>query len=156
MTSRLLFISRILILTSSLLFLCCNDGHAQTVSAGAPADKAVSNDDCFACHSDASQAPLVDQEKFKASVHGKDLCTSSHTDLIGSDFPHKTPLPVDCGTCHTGEKALFSDSLHGRALARGDKLAPRCVSCHGNHDILPVKDQNSNVSQEGYRDCHDN
>jgi len=120
---------------------------AQTASSAAPAAvKGPTNDDCFACHSDASQAPLVDQKRFEASVHGKSLCTSCHTDLIGSDFPHKTPLHVDCGKCHIQEKSLFSESVHGVALAKGDKLAPRCVNCHGNHDILPVKDPNSNVS----------
>jgi len=137
-------------LLSGILFLnfyLCTAGYAQTAaSASTPATKAATNDDCFACHSDSSMALLVDQEKFNASVHGKSLCTSCHTDLIGSDFPHKTPAPVDCGHCHVQEKALFSDSVHGRALAHGDKLAPRCVNCHGNHDILPVKDPHSNVS----------
>ena len=122
-------------------------GHAQsTPTASSAAKTAASNDDCFACHSDASQAPLVDQKHFEASVHGKGLCTSCHADLVGSDFPHKTAAPVDCGRCHTKEKNLFLDSVHGQALTRGDKLAPRCVNCHGNHDILPVKDQHSNVS----------
>ncbi len=36
--------------------------------------------------------------------------------------------------------------MHGRAVARGDSLAPRCVTCHGNHDILPVKDPRSSVA----------
>ena len=138
-------ISKYIIIVICLLLWPCA-GFAQTVSATASSAKAPSNDDCFACHSDASMAPLVDAAKFKASVHGKDLCTSCHADLIGSDFPHKTPALVDCGRCHISEKTKFSDSVHGLALARGDKLAPRCVNCHGNHDILPVKDPNSNVA----------
>ena len=139
------FLKYSIFILSLLLAPCAS--HAQGFSTSAPAVKAATNDDCFACHSDASMAPLVDQNKFEASVHGKNLCTSCHKDLVGSDFPHKTPLaPVDCGTCHTHEKSLFSDSVHGLALARGDKLAPRCVNCHGNHDILPVKDPHSKVS----------
>jgi len=135
------------LLSLGCLFLISGISFSQTVSTNTNASKAPSNDDCFACHGDSSMAPLVDQKKFEASVHGKNLCTSCHTDLIGSDFPHKTPLaPVDCGRCHIREKSLFSDSIHGQALAKGDKLAPRCVNCHGNHDILPVKDKNSNVS----------
>ncbi|MBF0491023.1 MAG: hypothetical protein HQL15_10535, partial [Candidatus Omnitrophica bacterium] len=120
---------------------------AQAVPATPPSAKApVTNSDCLACHSDSSSAPFVDQDKYKTSVHGKNLCTSCHADLATSDFPHNTPKPVNCGSCHTQELAKFSDSLHGRALASGDKLAPKCSSCHGNHDILPVKDKNSNVS----------
>jgi len=139
-------ISKYSILTLCLI-LTIGTSHAQTSSTNTPPIKAAaSNDDCFVCHSDASQAPLVDQKKFEASIHGKSLCTSCHTDLIGSDFPHKTPAPVDCGKCHLKENTLFLDSVHGRALAKGDKLAPRCVNCHGNHDILPVKDIHSNVT----------
>ena len=33
-----------------------------------------------------------------------------------------------------------------RAIARGDNLAPRCADCHGNHDIISVKDKRSPVS----------
>lgn len=136
------------ILRVLLLCLCFSHaGFAQgTPSPSASAAKPATNDDCLACHSDASMAPLVEQKKFKASVHGKALCTSCHADLIGSDFPHKTAQPVDCGRCHVPQNALFSQSLHGQALAHGDKLAPRCVNCHGNHDILPVKNLDSNVS----------
>ncbi len=36
--------------------------------------------------------------------------------------------------------------LHGKAAAHGDPLAPRCVNCHGNHDIVPVKDKRSAVA----------
>ncbi|MBF0503557.1 MAG: hypothetical protein HQL14_00500 [Candidatus Omnitrophica bacterium] len=125
-----------------------NESHAQAVVTNTPKAKApVSDDDCLACHNDPSSAPFVDQKKFKTSVHGESLCTGCHKDLIGSDFPHKTPLaPVDCGQCHAEQQTRFSDSVHGHALSRQDKLAPRCVNCHGNHDILPVKDPKSNVA----------
>ena len=74
-----------------------------------------------------------------------------------SDAPAATPiskekifrtksLPVKCGTCHSSEQDLYSKSLHGKAIARGDPLAPHCVTCHGNHDILPVKDPHSAVT----------
>jgi len=138
-----------LYLAQGLCFAQTAQPGASTSSASTTPVKAApapSNDDCFVCHSDASQAPLVDQKKFEASVHGKSLCTSCHTDLIGSDFPHQTAKPVDCGKCHINEKAMFTGSVHGQALARGDKLAPSCFNCHGNHDILPVKDPHSNVS----------
>ena len=37
-------------------------------------------------------------------------------------------------------------SLHGKAAARGDALAPTCLTCHGGHGILPHKDPKSPVA----------
>lgn len=116
----------------------------------------VSNDGCLACHSDRSMTTrrggrnlslFVDGKKFSSSVHAALSCTSCHADLEGKDLPHATPLArVQCGTCHSDEQKQHANSLHGRAVARGDALAPRCVDCHGNHDILPVKDRRSAVA----------
>ena len=89
----------------------------------------------------------MDGKKFAGSVHSALGCTACHADLEGKDLPHETPLAkVDCGTCHSQEKEQHAKSLHGKALARGDSLAPRCVDCHGNHDIVPVKDSRSAVA----------
>ena len=88
----------------------------------------------------------VDGKKFATSVHGSFGCTGCHADLEGKDFPHEKPAPVKCGTCHTTEQEQHARSLHGKAIARGDPLAPRCVNCHGNHDIVPVKDPRSAVA----------
>jgi hypothetical protein len=114
------------------------------------------NSDCFTCHSDNSLTgtragkPLsvfVDEKIFLASVHSTLSCTSCHADLEGKELPHNPGLaPVNCGTCHEKEQELHSQSLHGKAVARGDPLAPRCRDCHGAHDILPAKDERSPVS----------
>jgi hypothetical protein len=111
---------------------------------------------CLTCHSDKTLTTkrgtrtvslFVDGKKFSGSVHSSLGCTACHADLEGKDLPHETPLAkVDCGTCHSQEQALHAKSLHGKALARGDALAPRCVDCHGNHDIVPVKDARSAVA----------
>ena len=121
-------------------------GHAQ----------AQENSDCFACHSEKGQtgkrhgkviSVYVDEKKFNSSVHGAVPCTGCHADLAGKEFPHDEDLaPVDCGTCHAEEKALHARSLHGKAIARGDALAPHCKDCHGNHDIMPIKDSRSAVA----------
>ena len=114
------------------------------------------SDDCLACHSDKSMTTkrggrtvslFVDQKKFAGSIHGSLQCTSCHADLDGKELPHSTPLAkVNCGSCHSEEAQLLAKSMHGKAAGRGDALAPRCVSCHGNHDILPVKDPRSSVA----------
>ena len=125
-----------------------------TAAAASPAD--ISNDDCLACHSDKSMTAkrgartvslFVDGKKFSASVHSALSCTSCHADLEGKDLPHSTPLArVQCGACHSDEQKQHANSLHGKAIARGDSLAPHCVDCHGNHDIVPVKDPRSAVA----------
>jgi uncharacterized protein with PIN domain len=118
-----------------------------------PADDA--NDTCLACHGDKTMTTkrgartvslFVDGKRFGGSVHGSLNCTSCHADLEGKEFPHEKPKRVNCGTCHDTEAALHAKSLHGKAVARGDSLAPRCSDCHGNHEILPVKNPKSPVS----------
>ncbi|MFZ0796632.1 MAG: cytochrome c3 family protein, partial [Terriglobales bacterium] len=111
--------------------------------------------ECLACHGDKSMSTtragktvslFVDGKRFATSVHASFGCTGCHADLEGKDFPHSTPARVQCGTCHSSEQELYAKSLHGKAIARGDPLAPRCVNCHGNHDIYPVKDSRSAVA----------
>ena len=126
------------------------------LGAGIATAADVSNDDCLACHSDKTMSTkrgartvslYVDGKKFSSSVHAALSCTSCHADLAGKDLPHEPGVaPVQCGTCHTDEQKQHAASLHGRAIARGDPLAPHCVDCHGNHDIIPVKDKNSAVA----------
>lgn len=118
--------------------------------------RAQENADCLLCHSDRTQvgtrggrtiSVYVNERRFSTSVHGTVPCIGCHTDLVGAEFPHPDDLaPVDCGTCHTAEQQQHDRSLHGRAIRRGDPLAPRCKDCHGTHDILPRSDLNSQVA----------
>jgi cytochrome b subunit of formate dehydrogenase len=117
---------------------------------------AQSVEDCMMCHEDQTLTKkrdgkvvqlYVDAKKYSGSVHGSMACVDCHMDLQGTEFPHKEQLAkVECGMCHSDEEAAHAQSLHGQAIARGDTLAPRCIDCHGNHDILPVKDPNSAVA----------
>lgn len=138
-----LFISATIIISVGLTFV-----NATVVGA-------VENSDCLACHEDKTLtvekdgetlSVYVDEKVFQHSVHGNLGCVDCHEDLADSEFPHETPQSVECGLCHTEEQEQFKESLHAKALARGDKLAPRCQNCHGNHNILPAHDKDSNVS----------
>jgi predicted CXXCH cytochrome family protein len=145
----------------ALRFLACSTfllillALGQTLGAK-PAAKSDSNSDlCLGCHGERSFTTkkgsrtvslFVDSKKFAGSVHGPMGCTSCHADLAGADFPHPTPKKVVCGTCHDDEQKLYANSVHGKANARGNMVAPACVDCHGNHDILHVKDKNSAVA----------
>ena len=136
-----------------LLLACLVLGFA--ASAGArPAEDVTQT--CLACHGDKTMTTTragrpvslyVDGKRFAGSVHAALTCTGCHADLEGKDLPHDAPLKkVQCGTCHSDEFEQHSKSLHGRELARGNSLAPRCVTCHGNHDILPVRNPKSLVA----------
>ncbi|HBL18859.1 MAG TPA: hypothetical protein DD417_19385 [Elusimicrobia bacterium] len=146
----------------SVMGLCSRSASALLIlvlglSQGLPASGAEGPDAeaCLGCHGEKTfqgerngkPRPLfVDGGTFAKSVHAAAGCVGCHADLQGSDFPHAAPLkPVDCGACHGGQQALFADSLHGKALAKGDPLAPRCASCHGSHAIMPVKSPESSV-----------
>jgi cytochrome b subunit of formate dehydrogenase len=114
---------------------------------GAEEPASIDNATCFSCHGDAAASRFVDAQPFDASAHAGAQCTSCHSDLAQSEWPHHVPVaPVQCGACHAPQQGEFAESLHGKALARGDTLAPQCQSCHGSHDILPVADKHSQVS----------
>jgi hypothetical protein len=118
--------------------------------------RAQENSDCFSCHGDRTLtgtrngrtiSVFVDEKKFDESTHASLTCVSCHADLEGKDFPHAEDLAsVNCGACHSTEQDLHSKSLHGKAIERGDPLAPRCKDCHGTHDILPASNPRSTIA----------
>lgn len=118
---------------------------------------AQSVDDCMMCHEDKELTKVrdgrevsltIDLDKFKKSIHGDMDCIDCHGDLSGAEFPHEENLqPVDCGTCHDDIAAVYNGSLHGKVAAAGEKLAPKCWTCHGSHDILPIDSPDSKVTK---------
>jgi hypothetical protein len=113
-------------------------------------------EECLVCHGDRDLTTerngrtvslYVSETRFGGSVHADLTCVGCHMDLAGLEDFHDTPLEkVDCGNCHDEIQTQHAASLHGRALARGDRLAPSCTNCHGLHDIKPVSDHDSPVS----------
>lgn len=132
-------------------------GCALALLAG-PRASAQENAECFACHADrsltasragATVSLFVDEKSFAGSIHASLSCTACHADLQGKELPHDAPLqPVQCGACHDRELQDHAASLHGRARARGDRLAPGCPQCHGRHDILRARDPRSAVAPQ--------
>ncbi|NJN63666.1 MAG: hypothetical protein HC882_01495 [Acidobacteria bacterium] len=126
--------------------------------AVALAHAAIAQDDaeCLICHEDRTliatrdgQAvpAFVDEARLSRSVHASLECVSCHTDLAGSEAGHEDDVArVDCALCHDAEAALHARSLHGRAAARGDRLAPTCSRCHGTHEILSHRVRDSRTS----------
>ncbi|MGE5810069.1 MAG: cytochrome c3 family protein, partial [Ignavibacteria bacterium] len=117
---------------------------------------AQENSDCMSCHEDNSLSGtkkgkqisvFVNQKTLTSSVHSGIDCVSCHADLEGSDFPHKEDVgKAQCTPCHDEIKTKYDKSLHGKAAAKGDRLAPLCQDCHDSHNIKPVKDVKSLVA----------
>ena len=113
------------------------------------------SEECVACHDTGPRTakrekgtpPPFDAAALRASPHAALECASCHSELAKKEFPHPEKLaPVNCGGCHGDEQTQYAASLHGRATARGDKLAPTCRDCHGTHNILRASSPHSPIS----------
>jgi hypothetical protein len=121
---------------------------------------------CGTCHgqkfvmaaSGHSAQPFL---SYQESVHGKAVaagsngaavctdCHGSHEILAASDSKSsifKFNVPATCAKCHKGVEQEFSQSIHGRAIARGNGMAPVCTDRHGIHSIKAHADPSSPVS----------
>ncbi len=148
--------------------LVCTQCHAG-ISKLPHADKLPAVN-CGACHAGPAKA-------YPGSVHGRALrsgmadaatCASchgaAHEILPQSDAASKVAkrnLANMCGGCHSNPEFLakhkipfakpveaYRDSVHGRAVARGDESAPSCSDCHGSHGILASRDPKAQVNRE--------
>ena len=137
-------------------------------NAGAK-QKAIANDECLACHSDASmtkdengkQLSLhVDDAKFKASIHSAFNCVDCHTEIKGAPHDPASTKP-QCATCHADEQTKYDHGLHAKAIKAGDGKAAQCQDCHGSvHELLPASDPASRVNRHNIPttcgSCHSN
>jgi cytochrome b subunit of formate dehydrogenase len=125
------------------------------VSGGACASFAApkpKDQECLACHGDKTLTTTengktvslyVDSDKFKHSTHSRLFgCVDCHTDV--KEAVHtKTPMKVECGTCHEKEQAAWQGGMHARDKSKG----ATCVDCHGDaHEITGGGDPKSLVS----------
>jgi cytochrome b subunit of formate dehydrogenase len=89
-------------------------------------------------------------------------CHGAH-DMQKGDSPqshvNKWNIPQTCAQCHPDIAKSYNDSIHGAALKAGNKDAPSCTDCHGEHQILSPTDPRSrvaalNVSAQVCASCH--
>ena len=118
---------------------------------------ALDNADCFTCHADESLVKkdatgktvslFVDEAKFKATIHGKNLCTSCHSDITEAPHPDNfVAKSVSCAQCHRVETEIYLKSDHGQAVHKGVQEAASCKDCHGsNHYLLNYRNPQSPV-----------
>jgi formate dehydrogenase gamma subunit len=135
---------------------------------------------CLSCHLDnpdvrARTSPTAGFiAAYEKSVHGSALlggngsaancvdCHGSHEMKKGlepSSLVNKLHIPETCSKCHSEIAHTFAESVHGAALSKGNKDAPACTDCHGEHNILKHTDPRSpvasaNVSSQVCSPCH--
>jgi hypothetical protein len=131
-------------------------------------------DSCVTCHLQAGGDLAAPIAKVQNDVHGKHglSCVSCHGgDATEMDMdramdprkgfmrPSAKQVPAFCGKCHSNaetmkqikpslrvdQEALYATSVHGKRVAAGDEKPATCISCHGNHGIVAVKDPMSPV-----------
>jgi len=112
---------------------------------------------CAKCHSNGKlteeyrigspQAP----KDYADSIHGQALlkmglivapscndCHGVHDIKRSVDQSSRTNhrnIANTCGQCHVGIEAIYSQSVHGALLAKGDRRGPVCSDCHSAHEI---------------------
>ena len=159
-------------------------GSIHAVKAASEPDSQVAHarlaDTCAKCHSDAGflsrhQIPVAHPvEAYKQSVHGHAVaggnekaatcnnCHGTHNIYPARDERSRVNhwrVADTCGECHTEIARQFNDSVHGKAVKAGDRDAPVCTDCHGEHLIMdpgnPASPLNAaNISEQTCGRCH--
>ena len=143
-------ISRLRILFFAvLIFLAASTLYGQSQDAA-----------CTMCHGNNALAMtrqehrvslFVDGAKLKSSAHGALSCSSCHANFNAMAVPHANPVqPVNCESCHSING--FAESVHTKSGAA------TCKSCHGTHEVHPVKNPASGLTRTMVADacgkCH--
>lgn len=136
---------------------------------------------CLSCHLDDPNirkrtnpsAGFI--QAYDKSVHGSALyggngdaascidCHESHKVIKAVDSRssvNRMNIATTCGSCHKDIEKEFNESIHGKAVLKGNTDAPTCTHCHGEHNILNHLDPNSpvafqNVSLQLCSPCHE-
>jgi len=115
---------------------------------------------CSSCHAQKfvmQKAGLSTQPaiSYQESVHGRAVARGSTRAAVCTDcHDHHNVRPANdpqsgifkfnvgrtCGQCHAAIAAQYHDSVHGKALARGNGSTPVCTDCHGIHSISAAAD----------------
>ncbi len=145
----------------------CHDHHATRTVDDPSSDAYFLNVPalCATCHEDpeymaAYDIPTDQFTTYQGSVHGVALlenqdvrapsCASCHS-RHGASPPGIDEVANVCGSCHTATQDYYEDGEH----AIGNPEAPRCITCHGYHNILVTGDEMFLGDQPGScQSCH--
>ena len=160
--ARSLFVDPAVLSASVHKTNACISCHADVTAKHPDDNRPVPPVNCARCH--AQQG-----ESYGASVHGLAQrsghagaatcadCHGSH-DILPPTSPasplHFVRQAQTCGQCHTQEARDVAASVHGKAMATGERDAPTCTDCHSEHKIEALKDDSALVISEVCSRCH--
>ena len=130
-----------------------SDSKSKTAHGSIPAT-------CSACHAQKfvmEKAGLSEHAaiSYESSVHGRAVAHGSTKAAVCTDcHDHHAVRPANdplsgifkfnvartCGQCHAAIAGHYAESVHGKALMRGNWNAPVCTDCHGIHTISRAGD----------------
>ena len=141
-------------------------------SAGlAAAGQNPTAEECLVCHSEAVDLTFTDGSvrsltfahgDLEKSVHNGLACVDCHPTSKAIPHPERKlassrqfsiATSEQCRQCHFGEYRQSLESVHAKAVTRGDLTAPTCVDCHGSHGIERAKEPRTKVADTCGR-CH--
>lgn len=131
------------------------------------------NDQCFVCHQgvgDPVAELYVTDIHYKKNIscakchggnsHSEDMdeAMSKQAGFVG--VPRGDQISERCARCHadaqymkafnpktpTDQFSKYTESVHGQKTIAGGERLMQCTTCHGVHDILPVRHPRSKVS----------
>jgi predicted CXXCH cytochrome family protein len=111
-----------------------------------PVSASKSNDLCGRCHARERQRVAKSAHARRNGDGPAAGCVSCHAGHAMRPPQGEQEEVATCGVCHQSEAEEHRRSLHGRAAAKGDALAPSCVTCHEHHEILPRSNPASPIS----------
>ncbi|MCB0746408.1 MAG: cytochrome c3 family protein, partial [Ignavibacteriae bacterium] len=126
----------------------CFECHSKHEIQEASTLKKMGPNLCLTCHVQSSVKSYTQSIHFEKFKEGNESlsCEGCHG---GSAHKIKTAnlsekeLHIVCAQCHNQIVDIYEKSLHGVALAKGKNLAPNCISCHNQHNILSSKNPKS-------------
>ncbi len=166
---------------AAICWECHGAIHAVRSSSdpSSPASRARQVATCGQCHGRVQLAkkfgiPVVQPVgAYLGGVHARAAAEGKHAALCSDCHgmhgvqPSSDPnaptahrhVPETCGKCHREIFEAYRDSIHGEGLALGNRMAPVCTDCHGEHRILGVSDPKSpvfaaNIPGETCGRCH--
>ncbi len=118
---------------------------------------------CATCHAKEQAAwavSLHDRNPARPAATCVDCHGDAHQVTGGGDsksLVNHSNIPTTCGRCHSQQFVVGADgvstqaytsyqqSVHGKAIASGNKQAAVCTDCHGTHEILPANNAKSPI-----------
>jgi predicted CXXCH cytochrome family protein len=135
-----------------------------------------SQDQCYNCHSQLDGKFKAPADMFKVDVHNRRglTCASCHGGDATSDdmdkamdkakgfigVPKGEEVLRVCAKCHNPQYETLMKSVHGESSTGKGIIINNCVTCHGIHNIVPVKSPSSKVNGANIvrtcASCHSN